>query len=159
MSDPNASEDSSSVRANHPLLASLHEILTEDATEPVVVPHMRRRRRRYRARDVERVLRDLAGQVEVFRRAQTERALEHLSALIAATGADLERARSEAEHVRAVARDSAESMLAEAERAAGTMIVEARRELARLNDEIERIRLLAVRLAESTAPRTGGPTP
>lgn len=54
----------------------------------LVVPELKRRRRHYKAKDVERALQDIANQVEDFERIQTERLMANLASLVVNTQKD-----------------------------------------------------------------------
>lgn len=102
----------------------------------LVVPELKRRRRRYKAKDVERALQDIANQVEDFERIQTERLMGNLASLVVNTQKDAERTTARA------AAEAAE-ILANAKTEADAMITAAREEMRVVSDRLAQIRKLA----------------
>lgn len=123
----------------------------------LVLPQLRKRRRKYKAKDVEQALRALATQINDFERVQTEKILGSLATLISVAEAEAERIRGEADGFAADAqarvnsalaqsRSEASRIVAAAEAQAAELVAGAQEELGRLNEQIERIRSLASRL-------------
>lgn len=123
----------------------------------LVLPEMRKRRRKYKAKDVEQALRSLAAQVNDFERTQTERVLASLATLITVAQSEAERIRAEADGFAADAqarvnaalsqsRAEASRIVAAAEGQAAEIVAEAHEELGRLHEQIDRIRTLASRM-------------
>lgn len=123
----------------------------------LVLPQLRKRRRKYKAKDVEQALRALAAQVNDFERSQTEKILGSLATMITVAQNEAERIRAEADGFAADAqarvnaalsqsRTEASRIVAAAESQATEIVAAAHEELGRLHEQIERIRTLASRM-------------
>lgn len=123
----------------------------------LVLPQLRKRRRKYKAKDVEQALRALAAQVNDFERAQTEKILGSLATMISVAQNEAERIRAEADGFAADAqarvnaalsqsRSEASRIVAAAESQAAEIVAGAHEELGRLHEQVERIRTLASRM-------------
>lgn len=102
----------------------------------LVVPELKRRRRHYKAKDVERALQDIANQVEDFERIQTERLMANLASLVVNTQKDAERTSARA------AAEAAE-ILATAKAEAEAMVTAAKEEMRMVSERLAQIRKLA----------------
>ena len=106
------------------------------ASPLIVVPELKRRRRRYKAKDVERALREIAHQVEDFERLQTQRLMSSLATLVLS-------AQKDAENTSARASAEAADILAKAHAEAEAMVAAAREEMRVLTERMAQIRKLA----------------
>lgn len=123
----------------------------------LVLPQLRKRRRKYKAKDVEQALRALAAQINDFERVQTEKILGSLATMITVAQNEAERVRAEADGFAADAqarvnaalsqsRTEASRIVAAAESQAAEIVAGAHEELGRLHEQIERIRTMATRM-------------
>lgn len=154
MTSDNPERDDTSTSAVEPATSPA---LNLDGTGALVVPQLKKRRRKYKAKDVERALMSIASQVNDFERAQTERVLSAMATMISIAQGEAERIKSEADGFAADAQARVNAALAEARAEASRIVVAARNqatevvadaheELTRLNEQIERIRAMATRM-------------
>lgn len=134
------------------------DIISGDAGPTVVLPTFRRRFfRRYRAKEVDAALAELAVQVADFRRVQAELVIARMTNTLLAVEENIRRMQEQAAREKAAANGEVGRMLEKAREKGEEMLADARTELRRLNGEVQRIRDQATRLLREFAPGSDKP--